>query len=96
MQCILVATFRKKRAATTISVATLGNTSLNLADFNLHRGTEVILQISKSLGVFSHPKDKPRYLNAVVSCACELIVLFCVVFYMVIDGYEFDFGFIMN
>jgi len=39
---------------------------------------------------------KLQYVNADVSCVCELILLFCVVFCLVIDGHKFQFGLVVN
>ena len=41
-------------------------------------------------------RERLKYVSADVSCVCELILLFYVMFCLLIDGHNFEFGLVVN
>jgi hypothetical protein len=77
-----------------------GEKSLHPADCSLRLAKKkkkcYISDVGLELCFHSEIREKLEYLAADVSCACELILLFYVVFCLVVDGLEFEFGLVVN
>lgn len=67
--------------------------SLHPANFNFRLTKKYhISDLGFRLCFNNEVREKLQY----VSCACELILLFYIVFCLVIDGHKFEFGLVVN